>query len=86
MGCWQWGVIRTILTNNGIPRTVTFSSDGSTIAAGFIDGSLHLYDSFIGVELMPLYGHIGSILDAEWSPDALNCYLWSRQNCQNMGH
>ena len=64
------GVIRTILTNNGIPRTVTFSSDGSTIAAGFIDGSLHLYDSFIGVELMPLYGHIGSILDAEWSPDA----------------
>lgn len=54
---------------NGI-HTVSYSSNGSYIASGGVDGSVRVWNAQTGVLQIELKGHIGSVRSVSFSPDS----------------
>ena len=56
------GVEQLVLDgHNGSVRSVGWSSDGSRIVSGSMDGSVRVWDAVTGVEQLVLDGHNGSV-------------------------
>lgn len=52
-------------------HNVSFSKNGNLMAAGGIDGTIHLYSTNTGLELKKLIGHEGSVDTVLFSPDGI---------------
>mmetsp|Transcript_45224 Transcript_45224/g.75418 ORF Transcript_45224/g.75418 Transcript_45224/m.75418 type:complete len:170 (-) Transcript_45224:1546-2055(-) len=54
---------------NGI-HTVSYSSNGSYIASGGVDGSVRVWNARTGALEIELKGHVGSVRSVSFSPDS----------------
>jgi DNA-binding SARP family transcriptional activator/WD40 repeat protein len=63
------GTSRFLEGHGGEVQSVAFSPDGSTVATGGMDGSIHLFDASSGAELLVLRGHPAGVRGVAFSPD-----------------
>ena len=56
-------------THRGSPSSFALSPDGSTMATGGFDGTVHLWDAATGKLQKILVGHQSSVYGVAWSPD-----------------
>ena len=60
---------KTLTGHTLIVSDVVFSPDGQIIASGSYDGTIHLWDTDIGIHLCTLTGHTSIINSVSFSPD-----------------
>jgi WD40 repeat protein len=51
-------------------RSVAFSPDSKRLASGRHDGTIRLWDTVTGTELLTLKGHSGEVFSVAFSPDS----------------
>ena len=66
-----WGVVKTLVGNEGWLFGLAFSPDGCTLAAGYYEESIKLWDLATGQELRTLVGHYNPVTAVAFSPDGM---------------
>ena len=62
-------LIRKLSGHTGIVFSVAFSPDGSTLASGSDDNTIHLWNAHDGTLMRKLLGHTDSVFSVAFSPD-----------------
>ena len=69
-GCGSTGKeLRTLKGHTSHVLSVRFSPDGTRIASGSYDRTIHLWDAPTGAELHTLKGHTNQVISVSFSPD-----------------
>jgi WD40 repeat protein len=63
------GFMETLEGHSNWVKTVAFSPDGKTLASGFDDNTIKLWDTKAGTELQTLQGHSTWVTSVAFSPD-----------------
>jgi len=71
---------RSILTNDHIVWSVSFSPDGKRIVSGSVDDTLKVWDVETGQELLTLKGHSDYVMSVSFSPDGKRIVSGSGDN------
>ena len=75
--------------------SLSFSPDGTTLASGFSDNTIRLWDVTTGEIIKTLHGHTSVVLSVAFSPDGNllasggyedTVYLWDPDTGDNIGH
>lgn len=69
MGCGFWWTEATITGYTNYIFDATFSNDGSTVASGGADNTIHLWNTSTAEEEQILIGHTDWVWSVEYSPD-----------------
>ena len=73
IGVWVYNALTgaevDLLTGHTVIRSVAFNPDGSTLAGGGWDGTIHLWDANTGQHLNTLTGHRSAVRSIAFNPD-----------------